>query len=249
MKLKILFIMTCFLFFFIVVFSISFGPLNLRVSEPEITISNLKFSSLSYKITNKDIEVGGTKIELKPENNLLEIREEVVYNREFVDELSDDLTSSRKYTVGTNFSLMGYEEIEKVGSEERFKNSQTVEKNREFQKVITKINNENKNIVYLPIKESIYVQSMGQLKFMFLKKINSEVTFNTLTNGIIESLIVIDSEVLEIPALGKRNAYKMHTKNNRDNYYWIDIECGVLLKKEEIINERLTLISTLVNLK
>ncbi|MFB6367345.1 hypothetical protein ACFCP7_25510 [Paenibacillus elgii] len=249
MKLKILLIATCFLIFFTVVFYINFGPLNLRVSEPETTISNLKFSSLSYKITNKDTEVGDTKIELKPENNLLEIREEVVYNREFVDELSDDLTSSRKYTVDTNFSLLGYEEIEKVGSEERFKNNQTVEKNREFQKVITKINNENKNIVYLPIKESIYVQSMGQLKFMFLKKINSEVTFNTLTNGIIESVIVIDSEILEIPALGKRNAYKMHTKNNRDNYYWIDIESGVLLKKEEIINERLTLISTLVNLK
>jgi hypothetical protein len=227
------------------------GPLEeVQESTP------LLFESLSYEIKSGDQKkVGDISYRVTRMQDMLSVSEVKFYNKEFLTGLHQDLKSEKNYVLSNDYVITGYSEKEYLDNKLRFTSEKTFKADEESLAIHSKNeeimpdskNNAAEFTIFYPIDQKVSEDAIIQLFYLSsFKNSPNKYLFYLNFQGESDFVHFIGEATIEHPLTGKKvSVYKFLTDSLSKTYVWVEQDTGLVLKKEEQLNEVTTLISTL----
>lgn len=203
----------------------------------EIELENIdKIESIIYDVYVNDTKIGETVFTFTNTNDGYIVLEEKKYIAEFINEEKQEVINKKEYYFSEDSKLNKFIEREYIDGELSIENLHDIEYNNEY--IYVDINNNQKIKVFPNSNINMSSYSSGMIDIILNKELEKNkyyFYFNTLGN--LETFYVDSIEKIRVAGTEEIETYRLYNENVFETNIWIDQEEGIMVKKEEKIDD------------
>lgn len=235
--------------FFLLLLMLIIIPLTIIIINISLQAKeDLKIKQLSYKVTSvsegEKRNIGELKIQYGIDGNYITITENKLYSGNFFsDDFTDLVENTKVYTFNKNYKLIKIEEKETLNQKDNITYGCEITDKFDYIEVLTMLNDEKALPVVFP-KNEVGISSYTSGQY-FLAKKNSipigKYTFFYNVYGYIDKYIALKNEMLKTQLFGDIECVLIEHKGASKSLIWINIDKGIIVKKEESLSDNYVL--------